>query len=93
MQLERWHELHRALHDLFPNKDWSYVKKYHNGSHHVHTIGFAVGGWELASTNMFEVYNKLEKKIVLGNTNRKSFEKQVSLALCLSVCLYFEQYD
>ena len=26
---------------------------------------------------MFEILNKLEKKIVLSHTNRKSFEKQV----------------
>ncbi len=75
--MTKWDHLNQCLQDLFPNKDWSFVKKYHNGAHHVHTIGWAVGGWELVSTNMFEILNKLEKKLVLHHSNRKQFEKQV----------------
>ena len=47
------------------------------GAYHVHTIGWAIGGWELASTNMFEIFNKHEKKLVLHHSNRKTFERQI----------------
>ncbi len=77
LQVERWRQFDECLSQLWPDKDMSAVKKYHNGAHHVHTIGWALGGWELASTNMFEIFNKLEKKLVLHRSNRKNFQKQV----------------
>jgi len=77
LQVERWRQFDECLSQLWPEKDMSAVKKYHNGAHHVHTIGWALGGWELASTNMFEIFNKLEKKLVLHRSNRKNFQNQV----------------
>lgn len=79
LQLSRWDELCQALQDLYPEKDWSHVKKFHNAGHHVHSVGFAFGCWELASTNMFEVMNKFMKRVATNQTNRKQYEKQVCI--------------
>lgn len=77
LQLERFQRLHDSLQALYPQKDWSFTKKYHNMGHHVHTIGFALGGWELASTNTFEMENKYMKHVAAFHTNRKEYSKQV----------------
>ena len=65
---------------LYPDKDWSYVKKFHNMLEHVHSIGAVVGGWELVSTNVFEIMNKIEKHIALHRTNKKGIDEQVLLS-------------
>lgn len=77
-QLNAWQSFSDSLADLYPNKDWSHVKKFHNAGHHVHTVGFGFGCWELASTNPFEVMNKFMKNVAAHHTNRKAYEKQVS---------------
>jgi hypothetical protein len=78
-QLARWEVLCSSLEDLYPLKDWSSTKKFHNAGHHVHTLGFAIGSWELASTNVYEVMNKFMKAEAAQHTNRKAYAKQVSL--------------
>lgn len=77
-QQEAWNVFHTTFQSLFPGKNWSCTKKYHNGAYHVHTIGFAFGGWELVSTNLFEVFNKFMKRVVRDQTNRKAIAKQVN---------------
>jgi len=76
-QLKEWKRLCGSLSQFYPGKDFSFMKKFHNAGEHVHTVGFAFGGWELASTNSFEILNKFMKATVRQHTNYKEYEKQV----------------
>lgn len=69
--------LHRALQRLYPSRYWGKTKKYHNMHHHVLSVGFAAGGWELVSSNTFELANKVQKDTVQHHTNRKDVASQV----------------
>lgn len=86
LQLQRFDSLHSALEMLYPEKDWSFTKKYHNMGHHVHPVGFALGGWELASTNVFEMENKFMKHVASFHTNRKDYHTQVRRYMIIILC-------
>ena len=76
-QVETSIAYHQALQRLLSEKDNSRKKKYHNMLKHVLTVAFAAGGWELLSTNLFEIANKIEKAVILFHTNRKGMAKQL----------------
>ena len=76
-QIQHATRLHQSLERFYPKKYMGNTKKYHNMLDHVHTVGFAVGGWEIISANTFEVANKVQKGVVLHHTNRKNVARQV----------------
>ena len=76
-QLKEWKLLCGSLSQFYPGKDFSFMKKFHNAGDHVHTVGFAFGCWELASTNPFEILNKIMKATVREHSNYKEYDKQV----------------
>jgi hypothetical protein len=69
--------LHQALELLYPQKDWSATKKFHNLIHHVPQISAAAGHWERVNLQAFELANRLEKFTALYATNRKDIDHQI----------------
>ena len=85
--------LARGMADLYPEKKYDQSKKFHNMLMHVHTVPFAAGGWELLSTNLFELMNKLQKAVVLFHTNKKGDGMSEQLLVYEARQLQIRQFD